>query len=211
MRRCFPDTDTGTSPQQPDDFTSFTFRIGSARFQFFDELKMSSKEQVELFAGHLKWRTALLRHFAGIPGVQEENCQQSTLGLQGAGNCPDVIHASCGLQRAKAGVLKNPVKAVCQSNGKIKKIRPLIGFISGKRESPSPTERTRGNVQTDDLCIRGGSGNGSDIMSRAATRHQDIAADRTPTLKPLQKGRRRRPLFPRGIAGFVSLFPIQMI
>src|ERR1700722_13736241 len=126
---------------------------------------MSSEEQVELFAGHFKRRTALLRHFAGIPGIQEENCQQSTLGLQGASNSPHIIHASCGLQRAKTGMLKNPVKTVCQSNGKIKKVRPLIGLVSGESESPSPIERPRGNVQTDDFCSRGGSGNGSDIMS----------------------------------------------
>src|SRR5580704_10368789 len=107
---------------------------------------MSCEQQIKLFVGHGKRRTAPSRHFAGIPGIQEENRQQSTFGLQGASNCPDVIHTSRGLQRAKAGVLKNPVKAVDQSSGKIKKIRPLIGLVSDEGELPSSINRTLGNV-----------------------------------------------------------------
>jgi hypothetical protein len=62
----------------------------------------------------------------------------------------DILETSPRFDRAKAGVLKNPVKTVCQFNGKIKKVLQFVGLVTGKSELASSVQRTRRYIQADD-------------------------------------------------------------
>ena len=127
--------------KETDDFPSFTSRVRCVRFEFLDQLKMGSKQPAQLFQGHRKGRTASLWGLTRVPRIQVKDPQQETGGPQRSGDCADVITTLPEFDSTKTGVLENPLEAAGQLSGKIKKVRALIGLLSGYRESASLVER----------------------------------------------------------------------
>jgi hypothetical protein len=167
--------------QKPDDFPSFSSRVSGAGRPFLDQIKVPSKQFVELFPGHRERWPPSLGRFPRVPGIQEKDGQQSASGLQSAKDSMDILEASPRFDRAKAGVLKNPLKTVCQFNGKIKKVLQFVGLVTGKSELASSVQRTRRYIQADDLASWGGGCDGPNIISESTTWHQDAALHRAST------------------------------
>jgi hypothetical protein len=196
-----------TLSQKTDDFPSFAFRISCLWRQFLDEIKMPSEQAVELETGYREGRPAFLRRLTWIPRIEEKNCQQRSLGLQGPDNSTDIIWTLPWVDCTKTSMLKDPFKAACQLGGEIEKVRQLICLLPGKSKLASSVERAGRDIQTDDMRARTSLCDRPHIVSKAATRHQYASPHRASTKDPLHQWRRGRAFIPWYISGPVSLFP----
>jgi hypothetical protein len=195
---------------------------------FLHKFEMSSEQLVELLTANSKWRTALLRPFAGIPRIQVKDCQQGSFGPKRAHHGPDIFRTLPGIDDTKTSVFENPVKLADQFRRELEEIRQLIGFRAGAGKPASLFERARRYVQPNHLSGLRSGRYSADVVSRATAGYEYFALQWPSVRKPFEKrrpgesmstparhrshllfsDRRGRTFFPRGITRSVSPFPI---
>ena len=92
-----------------------------------------------------------------------------------------------GIDDAKTGVFEDKFKPAYQNRGKIEEIRKQIGFLASDGEPPSLIKRARRDIHANDLRSLGCGRYGADIVSRTATRHKYVAAQRPEVRNPLRR------------------------
>jgi hypothetical protein len=177
---------------------------------FLHKFEMSSEQLVELLTANSKWRTALLRPFAGIPRIQVKDCQQGSFGPKSAHHGPDIFRTLPGIDDTKTSVFENPVKLADQFRRELEEIRQLIGFRAGAGKPASLFERARRYVQPNHLSGLRSGRYSADVVSRATAGYEYFALQWPSVRKPFEKRRRGRTFFPRGITRLVSPFPIHI-
>jgi hypothetical protein len=123
------------------------------RPQLFNKHKVSPEQRIQFLSRGSKWGASTLRRLARIPWVQKKYCQQRPFSGQSAFNHSDILRPSLRIDRAKAGVLKNPIKPIRQFYRQIEKIRQSILLISSERKSARLIKSRLGNIQTNNRCL----------------------------------------------------------
>ena len=130
--------------------------------------------------------------------------QKMPPGLQESGHAADIIRAAAGRNRAKAGMLENPVKFASHRLG-TEKISQDEGDMASKRKTLRRHDRERSNIQPDHLGPRFREGPG--VVPEATAGHHHPSGDRIFS-QPCDERGMRRALLPRRIASPVAFLPV---
>ena len=172
-------------PRGPDTSANFRFprpakSAGKTRLQFFDAASVG-------------------RAFLVMVRVQEENRQKMPSGLQERSHAADIVHAAAGRNRAKAGMLEDPVKFASHRLG-TEKISQNEGNIASQRKTPRRRDRERSNIQpTTSAPLPRGPG----VMAKAVAGHHQTPGDWI-FLQPCDERGTSRAILPRRIASPVA-------